>query len=108
MVDAYMETSMHIEDMAYSCFELSRHLRHMLWARHSPEMQKNLQAIFLESHCPSTSSRATSLGGSGAVADVPTDHPSCSKQHAILQYRQVCHMLQLGFAKHAEEKCPRG
>jgi len=21
------------------------------------------------------------------VADVPTDHPSCSKQHAVLQYR---------------------
>jgi len=21
------------------------------------------------------------------VADVPTDHPSCSKQHAVIQYR---------------------
>ena len=67
MVDACMETSMRIEDMAYSCSELSGHLRHMLWARYSPEMQKNLQAICLESHCPSTSSRATSLGGSGGL-----------------------------------------
>ena len=23
------------------------------------------------------------------VADIPTDHPSCSKQHAVLQYRLV-------------------
>lgn len=23
------------------------------------------------------------------VADIPIDHPSCSKQHAAIQYRQV-------------------
>ncbi|KAK1583957.1 hypothetical protein Q3G72_028592 [Acer saccharum] len=23
------------------------------------------------------------------VADIPTDHPSCSKQHAVIQFRQV-------------------
>lgn len=27
------------------------------------------------------------FGRDRAVADVPTDHPSCSKQHAVLQYR---------------------
>ncbi|KAL3503467.1 hypothetical protein ACH5RR_037916 [Cinchona calisaya] len=29
------------------------------------------------------------FGRERRVADIPTDHPSCSKQHAILQYRQV-------------------
>ena len=23
------------------------------------------------------------------MADIPTDHPSCSKQHAVIQFRQV-------------------
>jgi hypothetical protein len=27
------------------------------------------------------------FGRERKVADVPTDHPSCSKQHAVLQYR---------------------
>ena len=27
------------------------------------------------------------FGRDRAVADIPTDHPSCSKQHAVLQYR---------------------
>jgi len=29
------------------------------------------------------------LGRDRLVADIPIDHPSCSKQHAVLQYRQV-------------------
>ncbi|KAL2496294.1 FHA domain-containing protein DDL-like [Forsythia ovata] len=29
------------------------------------------------------------FGRERRVADIPTDHPSCSKQHAVLQYRQV-------------------
>ncbi|GAB4841274.1 hypothetical protein Ancab_022006 [Ancistrocladus abbreviatus] len=29
------------------------------------------------------------FGRERRVADVPTDHPSCSKQHAVLQFRQV-------------------
>ncbi len=29
------------------------------------------------------------LGRDRKVADVPLDHPSCSKQHAVLQYRLV-------------------
>lgn len=29
------------------------------------------------------------FGRERRVADIPTDHPSCSKQHAILQYRYV-------------------
>jgi smad nuclear-interacting protein 1 len=27
------------------------------------------------------------FGRERKVADIPTDHPSCSKQHAVLQYR---------------------
>lgn len=29
------------------------------------------------------------FGRERRVADIPTDHPSCSKQHAVLQFRQV-------------------
>lgn len=29
------------------------------------------------------------FGRERRVAEIPTDHPSCSKQHAVLQYRQV-------------------
>ncbi|XP_016705810.1 FHA domain-containing protein DDL isoform X2 [Gossypium hirsutum] len=29
------------------------------------------------------------FGRERRVADVPTDHPSCSKQHAVIQFRQV-------------------
>ena len=32
---------------------------------------------------------ATLFGRDRAVADVPTDHPSCSAQHAVLQFRLV-------------------
>eukprot|EP00850_Spirogloea_muscicola_P007381 SM000037S13516 [mRNA] locus=s37:316675:318658:- [translate_table: standard] len=35
--------------------------------------------------CTSTASPATSSAAS--VVDVPTDHPSCSKQHAVIQFR---------------------
>jgi len=30
------------------------------------------------------------------VADIPTDHPTCSKQHAVLQFRQVTVRNELG------------
>ncbi|GMH24337.1 hypothetical protein Nepgr_026180 [Nepenthes gracilis] len=29
------------------------------------------------------------FGRERRIADIPTDHPSCSKQHAVLQFRQV-------------------
>lgn len=29
------------------------------------------------------------FGRDRKIADIPTDHPSCSKQHAVLQYRLV-------------------
>lgn len=29
------------------------------------------------------------FGRERRVADIPTDHPSCSKQHAVIQFRQV-------------------
>nr|XP_056718307.1 LOW QUALITY PROTEIN: smad nuclear interacting protein 1-like [Euleptes europaea] len=33
--------------------------------------------------------RAYLLGRHRHIADIPTDHPSCSKQHAVFQYRLV-------------------
>ncbi|ESQ29748.1 hypothetical protein EUTSA_v10024125mg [Eutrema salsugineum] len=29
------------------------------------------------------------FGRERRIADIPTDHPSCSKQHAVIQYREV-------------------
>jgi smad nuclear-interacting protein 1 len=29
------------------------------------------------------------FGRDRTVVDIPLDHPSCSKQHAVLQYRQI-------------------
>ncbi|XP_010474434.1 PREDICTED: FHA domain-containing protein DDL-like [Camelina sativa] len=29
------------------------------------------------------------FGRERKIADIPTDHPSCSKQHAVIQYREV-------------------
>lgn len=29
------------------------------------------------------------LGRERKIVDIPTDHPSCSKQHAVVQYRQI-------------------
>ncbi|CAO3591887.1 unnamed protein product [Absidia cylindrospora] len=39
----------------------------------------------LHVHCQS----AFLIGRDRAVVDIPVDHPSCSKQHAVLQYRRV-------------------
>ncbi|TPX31658.1 hypothetical protein SmJEL517_g05037 [Synchytrium microbalum] len=36
------------------------------------------------------------IGRERLVADIPIDHPSCSKQHAVLQYRQVQEKNDLG------------
>ena len=36
------------------------------------------------------------LGRDRKVADIPLDHPSCSKQHAVLQYRLVTHQREDG------------
>lgn len=33
------------------------------------------------------------------VVDVPIEHPSCSKQHAVLQFRQIVETDALGQAK---------
>jgi len=30
------------------------------------------------------------------VADIPIEHPSCSKQHAVIQYRQVTSRNEFG------------
>ncbi|XP_064115877.1 uncharacterized protein LOC135221863 isoform X1 [Macrobrachium nipponense] len=36
------------------------------------------------------------IGRDRKVADIPTDHPSCSKQHAVLQYRLVSYEREDG------------
>ncbi|KAI8818966.1 SMAD/FHA domain-containing protein [Fimicolochytrium jonesii] len=36
------------------------------------------------------------LGRDRVVADIPVDHPSCSKQHAAIQYRQIVETDPLG------------
>lgn len=35
------------------------------------------------------------LGRHRRIADIPIDHPSCSKQHAVFQYRSVLLCIQL-------------
>ena len=36
------------------------------------------------------------IGRDRIVADLPIDHPSCSKQHAVLQYRVVPYVRENG------------
>lgn len=36
------------------------------------------------------------LGRDRAVVDIPTEHPSCSKQHAVIQFRQVTKRNEFG------------
>lgn len=36
------------------------------------------------------------FGKDRKVADIPTDHPSCSRQHAVLVFRWVCRRLLRG------------
>ncbi|KAH9950600.1 SMAD/FHA domain-containing protein [Amylocystis lapponica] len=39
------------------------------------------------------------IGRDRAIADLAIDHPSCSKQHAVIQYRQVHEKNELGDVK---------
>lgn len=39
------------------------------------------------------------IGRDRAVADLPVDHPSCSKQHAVLQFRFVTKVDEFGEKK---------
>ncbi|KAI1789637.1 SMAD/FHA domain-containing protein, partial [Ganoderma leucocontextum] len=41
------------------------------------------------------------IGRDKAVVDIPIDHPSCSKQHAVIQYRQVQEKNEFGDVKSA-------
>jgi smad nuclear-interacting protein 1 len=36
------------------------------------------------------------VGRDRSVADIPVDHTSCSKQHAVIQFRQVSHTNKRG------------
>lgn len=40
------------------------------------------------------------LGRDRKIADIPLDHPSCSKQHAVLQYRLMPHTKEDGTDTH--------
>jgi smad nuclear-interacting protein 1 len=39
------------------------------------------------------------IGRDKTVADIPVDHPSCSKQHAVIQYRHVQERDEFGGSK---------
>lgn len=39
------------------------------------------------------------IGRDRIVADIPVDHPSASKQHAVLQFRQVIERNEFGDSK---------
>lgn len=41
-------------------------------------------------------SNASTSGRDRRVADLPVDHPSCSKQHAVLQYRSIAYKREDG------------
>ena len=36
------------------------------------------------------------IGRDRLVADIPVDHPSCSKQHAVIQFRNVVKKNEFG------------
>ncbi len=36
------------------------------------------------------------IGRERSVVDIPIDHPSCSKQHAVIQFRQIVKTNELG------------
>ena len=40
------------------------------------------------------------------VADIPVDHPSTSKQHAVLQFRQVTERNEFGDTKSLTKYAP--
>ncbi|KAI9021205.1 SMAD/FHA domain-containing protein [Hyaloraphidium curvatum] len=39
------------------------------------------------------------IGRERLVVDIPVDHPSCSKQHAVLQFRQIVEKNEFGDTK---------
>ena len=41
------------------------------------------------------------MGRDRKIADIPIDHPSCSKQHSVLQYRLVPYQRENGSTGHA-------
>ena len=36
------------------------------------------------------------FGRDRAIVDIPTEHPSCSKQHAVIQFRQITKRNEFG------------
>lgn len=54
--------------------------------------EPNLSPMLAPDRCRSS---CYLFGRERRVADVPTDHPSCSKQHAVLQFRWAAELLQL-------------
>ena len=81
--------------MAHCCFKLFSYASHLLWAQDNPVTQRSLQVICLESHCPSTSSRATSLGGSGGLQTYlqTTPHAASSTPFCSTGMSFICSSL---------------
>ena len=62
------------------------------------KLYSNAEAIAIEM-LPVAQQSAYLFGREREVVDIPTDHPSCSKQHAVLQYREI--ILPADLSKHA-------
>lgn len=69
-------------------------------ARKPPAHQRWRLFVFKDKEIISTLDLNTSscwlVGRDRAVADLPVDHPSCSKQHAVLQFRFVTKVGEFG------------
>ncbi|XP_003494932.2 smad nuclear-interacting protein 1-like, partial [Bombus impatiens] len=53
------------------------------WRLYPFKEEKALPILYVHRHS------AYLMGRDRKIADIPLDHPSCSKQHAVLQYRLV-------------------
>jgi len=69
-------------------------------ARKPPPSQRWRLFVFKDKEIVDTvdlnSSSCWLVGRDRAVADLPVDHPSCSKQHAVLQFRHVLKVGEFG------------
>lgn len=53
------------------------------WRLYMFKANECLDTLYIHRH------KAFLIGKDRRVVDIPTDHPSCSKQHAVIQYRKV-------------------
>uniref|UniRef100_A0A914V6X4 FHA domain-containing protein n=1 Tax=Plectus sambesii TaxID=2011161 RepID=A0A914V6X4_9BILA len=60
------------------------------WRLYPFKGEENLQVLYIHRQS------AYLVGRDRRVADLPVDHPSCSKQHAVLQYRSISYKREDG------------